>query len=98
MACSNGSSGSGPPGSNRSISASTSRATPARADWKSCTDLSPHCLRHAGGFGADRAVGRQSDLLDFGFGFGQLLLAMALQADAALVDRDRLVELDLAAL
>src|SRR5262245_7204347 len=55
-------------------------------------------LAEVGGLSADRAVRRAHDLLDLHLGLGELLLAVLLEQRTALIGRDRLVELDLAAL
>src|ERR1700720_3711778 len=55
-------------------------------------------LAEVGRLGADGAIGGEDDLLDLPLGLGELLLAMPLQQRPALVGRDRLVELHLAAL
>ena len=51
-----------------------------------------------GRLAAHRAVGGEHDFLDLHLGFGELVLAVALQQGAALVGRNRLVQFDLAAL
>src|SRR6185312_3530622 len=51
-----------------------------------------------GRLAADRSIGGKDDLLDLHLGLGKLLLAVALEQRAALVGRNRLVQLHLAAL
>src|SRR6478736_5586978 len=86
-------------GSRRSMVCSVDDAANASAASKSRCDDSGmgRELAQIGGLAADRAVGREDDLLDLHLGLGELLLAVALQERTALVGGDRLVELDLAA-
>src|SRR5262245_30245829 len=102
MASNTRASPSSPLGSRRSMVRSVDSAANARAASNSRYDDSGIVwsgqLVEVGRLTAHRPVGREHDLLDLHLGFGKLLLAVPLEQCSALVGRDRLVELDLAAL
>src|SRR5215471_1718123 len=90
-----------PFGRRRSIVCSTDEATKESAASKSrCDDRGMYgrTLVQVCGLGTDGAVRRENDLLDLHLGLGKLLFAVLLEQGAALVGRNRLVELHLAAL
>src|SRR5476651_270011 len=89
-----------PLGSRRSMACSTEPAAKASAasNWRCDDNGMGSGLAEVGGLAGNRAVGGENDLLDLHLGLGELEFAVALQIGAALVGRDRLVELDLAAL
>src|SRR5262245_19007440 len=100
MASNTRASSSSPFGSRRSMVRSVDSAANAKAAANSRYDDSgmDGRLVQVGRLAAHRPVGREHDLLHLDLGLGQLLLAVPLEQRPPFVGRDRLVELDLAAL